>query len=148
MSLFDAMEISSSGLSAQRTRMKVISSNIANVNTTRTPGGGPYRRKEVIFGALPQAKSFMEELRTQEKDQGAREVKVLGVVEDSRPPKMKYDPSHPDANEEGYVALPNVDIVEEMTNLMVSKRSYEANLAAINATKNLIAKSLEIGGRA
>lgn len=147
MSLFSTMEISSSGLNAQRTRMKIISSNIANINTTRTPEGGPYRRREVIFGALPPQKSFMEELQAQEKDQGTRAVKVLGVVEDSRPPKMKYDPSHPDANEEGYVALPNVDITEEMTNLMVSKRSYEANLAAINATKNLISKSLEIGGR-
>jgi len=147
MSLFDSMQISSSGLAAQRMRMKLISSNIANVNTTRTPGGGPYRRREVIFGALPQQKSFMEELRGQENSQGAREVKVLGVVEDSRPPQMKYDPGHPDANEEGYVAMPNVDIVEEMTNMMVSKRSYEANLASINATKNLITKSLEIGGR-
>ncbi|MDT8446777.1 MAG: flagellar basal body rod protein FlgC [bacterium] len=147
MSLFDSMNVSSSGLAAQRTRMKVISSNIANVNTTRTPSGGPYRRREVIFGALPQQKSFLQELQNQEQDKGIREVKVLGVVEDSRPPKMKYDPSHPDANEEGYVALPNVDIVEEMTNLMVSKRSYEANLAAMNATKNLISKSLEIGGR-
>jgi len=147
MTLLDTMEIGSSGLSAQRMRMKMISSNLANINTTRTPGGGPYRRREVIFGALPQQKSFMEELRGQETDGGAREVKVLGVVEDSRPPKMKYDPSHPDANEEGYVALPNVDVVEEMTNMMVSKRSYEANLAVINATKNLISKSLEIGGR-
>jgi len=147
MSLLDTMQIGSSGLSAQRMRMKLISSNLANINTTRTPGGGPYRRREAIFGALPQQKSFMEELRGQEKDQGAREVRVLGVVEDSRPPKMKYDPSHPDANEEGYVALPNVDVVEEMTNMMVSKRSYEANLAVINATKNLISKSLEIGGR-
>lgn len=147
MSLFGSLETSSSGLSAQRTRMKVISSNIANINTTRTPGGGPYRRREVIFGALPAAKSFAEELKGQSENTGMRQVKVLGIVEDSRPPKMKYDPSHPDANEEGYVAMPNVDIVEEMTNMMVTKRSYEANIAAINATKNMITKSLEIGGR-
>ncbi len=78
-------------------------------------------------------------------DEGNRHVKVLGVVEDSRPPKLKYDPNHPDANEEGYVALPNIDIAEEMINLMVSKRSFEANIAAINATKNMITNALDIG---
>ena len=145
MSMFDAMEISSSGLSAQRTRMKVISSNIANINTTRTPAGGPYRRRDVIFGALPAEKNFQEELLSQTVDKGTRHVKVLGVVEDSRAPKLKYDPNHPDANEEGYVSLPNIDIAEEMTNLMISKRSFEANIASINATKNMITNALEIG---
>ncbi len=145
MSMLDSMEISSSGLSAQRTRMKTISSNIANVNTTRTPGGGPYRRKDAIFAAMPSHKSFLEELTSQEKDDGTRHVKVVGIVEDSRPPKMKYDPSHPDANEEGYVEMPNVDVVEEVTNMMVAKRSFEANIAAINATKNMILRALEIG---
>lgn len=145
MSLLDAMEISSSGLSAQRSRMKTISSNIANVNTTRTPGGGAYRRKEVIFAAMPSDKSFHDELVAQEKDDGTRHVKVVGVVEDSRPPQLKYDPNHPDANEEGYVELPNVDMVEEVTNMMVAKRSFEANIASINATKNMIIKALDIG---
>jgi flagellar basal-body rod protein FlgC len=145
MSMFDAMEISSSGLSAQRTRMKVISSNIANINTTRTPSGGPYRRRDVIFGALPAEKNFQEELVSQTVDKGNRHVKVLGVVEDSRAPKLKYDPNHPDANEEGYVALPNIDIAEEMINMMISKRSFEANIAAINATKNMITNALDIG---
>ncbi len=145
MSMLDSMEISSSGLSAQRIRMKTISSNIANINTTRTPGGGPYRRKETIFAAMPSHKSFLQELLDQEKDDGTRHVKVVGVVEDSRPPKMKYDPSHPDANEEGYVELPNIDIVEEVTNMMISRRSFEANIASINATKNMIIRSLEIG---
>jgi flagellar basal-body rod protein FlgC len=143
--MFNAMEISSSGLSAQRTRMKVISSNIANINTTRTPNGGPYRRRDVIFGALPAERNFQEELVSQTVDKGNRHVKVLGVVEDSRAPKLKYDPNHPDANEEGYVALPNIDIAEEMTNLMISKRSFEANIAAINATKNMITNALDIG---
>lgn len=145
MSMFDTMEISSSGLAAQRTRMKIISGNIANINTTRTPGGGAYRRREVVFGALPAEKNFLKELLSQEPDDGTRHVKVLGVVEDSRAPKLKYDPTHPDANEEGYVELPNVDITEEMTNMMISKRSFEANVAAINATKNMIANALEIG---
>lgn len=145
MSMFDSMEISSSGLSAQRTRMKIISSNIANINTTRTSSGGPYRRRDVIFGALPATKNFQEELISQTVDTGTRHVKVLGVVEDSRAPKLKYDPNHPDANEEGYVALPNIDVAEEMTNLMISKRSFEANIAAINATKNMITNALDIG---
>jgi flagellar basal-body rod protein FlgC len=145
MPLFDAMGISSSGLAAQRTRMKVIASNIANVSTTRTPGGGPYRRREAIFAAMPGNKNFHEELISQKADDGLRHVKVVGIVEDSRAPKMKYDPDHPDANEEGYVEMPNIDVVEEMTNMMVAKRSYEANIAAINATKNMIIKALEIG---
>ncbi len=145
MSMFDSMEISSSGLSAQRTRMKTISSNIANINTTRTPGGGPYRRKETIFAAMPADKTFHEVLVNQEKDDGTRQVKVVGVVEDTRPPKMKYEPTHPDANEEGYVEMPNIDIVEEVTNMMIAKRSYEANIASINATKNMILRTLEIG---
>jgi len=145
MSLLSALEISSSGMAAQRMRLKVIASNIANVNTTRTPGGGAYRRKDVILGALPPEKSFQDEMMSLEKDEGIRHVKVLGIAEDARPMKMKYDPHHPDANEEGYVELPNVDIVEEMTNLMNSKRSFEANVAAINATKNMITKALEIG---
>jgi len=145
MSMFDSMEISSSGLSAQRIRMKTISSNIANVNTTRTPGGGPYRRKEAIFAALPSHKSFQQELISRQKDDGTRHVKVVGIAEDGRAPKMKYDPRHPDANEEGYVEMPNIDVVEEMTNMMVAKRSFEANIAALNATKNMIGKALEIG---
>ncbi len=143
--MFDSLEIASSGLSAQRLRLKVISSNIANVNTTRTPGGGPYRRKDVIFGALPSHKSFLEELKDRTPDDGARHVKVLGVTEDSKPARMVYEPGHPDANEEGFVAMPNIDIVEEMTNLMVARRSFEANIAAMNATKQMISKALEIG---
>ena len=144
-SMFDTLEISSSGLSAQRMRMKVLSSNIANANTTRTPGGGPYKRRDVIFGAMPSHKSFTEELRNQTKDDGARHVKVLGVVEDQRAPRLIYNPNHPDSNEEGYVAMPNIDVSEEMTNIMISRRSFEANIAAINATKHMITKSLEIG---
>ena len=145
MSMFDTMEISSSGLAAQRTRMKVISSNIANANTTRTPEGGPYKRRDVVFGALPSEKSFAQELQSKEQDMGFRHVKVLGIVEDSRPPKLKYEPDHPDANEEGYVAMPNIDMVEEMTNMMIAKRSFEANIAAINATKQMVTQSLDIG---
>lgn len=146
MSMFDAMNASSSGLSAQRLRMNVISSNIANINTTRTPSGGPYRRRDTIFAALPPEKNFLNELKAaQDADPGTRNVKVVGIVEDSRPPIMKYDPNHPDANEEGYVEMPNIDITEEMVNLMQARRSFEANIAAFNATKNMASKALEIG---
>lgn len=145
MSLFDSMNASSSGLAAQRVRMNTVSSNIANINTTRTPTGGPYRRKETIFAALPAERSFLEELRNQEKDNGIRHVKVVGVVEDSRTPLLKYDPSHPDANEKGYVEMPNIDLTEEMVNLMQARRSFEANIAAFNASKNMALKALEIG---
>lgn len=147
MSLFNSMEVSSSGLAAQRMRIKVISSNIANINTTRTPSGGPYRRKDTIFAALPDQKSFMDELRALEEknDDGTRHVKVVGIVEDSRSPILKYDPNHPDANEAGYVEMPNIDMNEEMVNMMQARRSYEANVAAFNVTKALANKALEIG---
>ena len=144
-SMLGTLEISSSSLSAQRMRMKVIASNIANVNTTRTPQGGPYRRKDVIFGALPAEKNFLEELKAQKTNSGIRHVKVLGVIEDTRAPKMAYKPNHPDANEEGYLAMPNIDISEEITNMMISRRSFEASVAAMNATKQMITKALEIG---
>lgn len=145
MSLFKAMSTSSSGLAAQRMRMNVISSNIANINTTRTSEGGPYRRRDTVFAALPPDRSFLEELKSQKLDNVNRHVKVVGIVEDSRPPIMKYDPNHSDANEDGYVAMPNVDVTEEMVNLMQAKRSFEANIAAFNATKNMALRALEIG---
>ena len=132
MPFFDAMGASSSGLTAQRTRMNVISSNIANINTTRTPEGGPYRRKDTMFAALPSAKSFQDELIALEKNKDdPMHVKVVGIVEDSRPPTMKYDPNHPDANEEGYVAMPNVKLPIEMMNLGVATRTYQANAAIL-----------------
>ncbi|KAK3606955.1 hypothetical protein CHS0354_018551 [Potamilus streckersoni] len=142
------MDASSSGLSTQRIRLNVISGNIANINTTRTPEGGPYRRKETMVAALPKDKSFLEELRNAGKNQeegDIRHAKVVGVVEDSRAPIMKFDPSHPDANEEGYVAMPNIDIYEEMVNLMQSRTSYEANVNAFNVAKGLAMRALEIG---
>jgi len=145
MSLFNAMYSSSSGLSAQRLRMNVISSNIANINTTRTPTGGPYRRREAVFAALPPERDFLEELHSFEQSDAPSHVKVVGIVEDGRAPIMKYDPTHPDANEEGYVEMPNVDVTEEMVNLMQARRSFEANIAAFNATKSMAKKALEIG---
>ena len=145
MNFLTAMETSSSGLAAQRYRINILSTNIANSQTTRTPEGGPYRRRDVVFGALPPQRTFAEELRARVQPDDPLHVKVLGVVTDQRPPLLKYDPSHPDANEEGYVAFPNVNPMEEMVNLMLASRSYEANVAAFNATKAMALKALEIG---
>lgn len=145
MNILSAMETSSSGMAAQRYRMNIISANIANAQTTRTPEGGPYRRREVIFGALPAQRSFEEELRSQVKPDDPLHAKVLGVAVDERPPLLKYDPAHPDSNEEGYVAMPNIDPMEEMVNMMLATRSYQANVAAFNATKGMALRALEIG---
>jgi len=145
MNFLGSMATSSSGMSAQRFRMNIISSNIANAQTTRTPEGGPYRRRDVIFGALPAPRTFAEELRSKVTEETPLHAKVLGVSVDERSPILKYDPSHPDANEEGYVAMPNVNPMEEMVNLMLASRSYEANVAAFNATKSMALRALEIG---
>ncbi len=145
MNFLSAMATSSSGMAAQRFRMNIISANIANAQTTRTPEGGPYRRRDVIFGALPAPRTFVEELRSQVREDTPLHAKVLGVSVDERSPILKYDPSHPDANEEGYVAMPNINTMEEMVNLMLASRSYEANVAAFNATKSMALKALEIG---
>jgi len=124
--------------------MNVISSNLANANTTRTPEGGPYRRKEVVMAAYPAQQSFEDILKARLTDR-VSEVKVVGIVNDTRPFVSKYDPQHPDANEEGYVLMPNVNIVREMVNMMSATRNYEANVTAINATKSMALKALEIG---
>ena len=147
MNILSAMETSSSGMAAQRYRMNIISTNIANSQTTRTPEGGPYRRRDVIFGALPAPRTFEQELRSLMEGRGDDpiHVKVLGVAVDERPPILRYDPSHPDSNEEGYVAYPNINPVEEMVNLTLASRSYEANVAAFNAAKNMAMRAMEIG---
>lgn len=144
MNLLDSLHTSSSALSAQRVRMNVISSNLANANTTRTPEGGPYRRKEVLMAAYPAQRTFEDILNANLTD-SVSEVKVVGVVNDTRPFITKYDPQHPDANENGYVLMPNVNIVKEMVDMMSATRNYEANVTAINATKSMALKALEIG---
>ena len=115
MNFLDALHISSSGLAAQRLRMNLISSNLANINTTRTPQGGPYRRREAIFSALPVRRSFHNVLRSQVSGR-LPGVRVVGFTTDHRPPILKHDPSHPDADKRGYVAMPNINIIEEMVN--------------------------------
>lgn len=146
MSLFKAIDISASGLTAQRLRMDTISENIANVNTTRTPAGGPYRRKVVVFEAREPEKGFgavfSQALGEQDAGDG---VRVVRIAEDNSPFKMVYDPSHPDANAQGYVMMPNVNIVTEMVNMISATRAYEANATAVKSSKDIALKALEIG---
>ena len=144
MDFFSALDTSASGLSAQRIRMNVISSNLANIHTTRTPEGGPYQRKDVVFAAGGQASDFNSMLRDRMADPSTP-VEVVGVVNDTKEPLLKYDPQHPDADDSGYVALPNINLMEEMVNLLSATRSYEANVSAIKASKSMIQKALEIG---
>ena len=144
MDFFDAMNISSTALSAQRLRMNLISGNLANANTTRTQQGGPYRRKEAVFAAQPANQSFKRILADRQNNK-LLTVKVASVIEDRNPPVMKYDPQHPDANEKGYVAMPNINLMEEMVNMISATRGYEANVTALQAAKNMALKALEIG---
>ena len=145
MGFLDALRASASGLSAQRVRMKLIASNLANVNTTRTEEGGPYQRREPIFAAdSAPISSFKDVLKAREEGDVV-EVHTVGVVKDGREPVMKYEPDHPDADEKGFVAMPNNSVTEEMVNLVSASRSYEANIAAVKATKNMVMKALEIG---
>ncbi len=130
-------------MSAQRARMNSISSNIANINTTQTPEGGPYRRKDVVFESVPDAKSFSDVVLSQ--NSKADQVHVADVIYDKKAPILKYEPSHVDANDEGFVAYPNINLMEEMTNMVQATRSYEANVQAIQATKDMALSALEIG---
>ena len=137
-------DISASGLQAQRVRMQLISSNLANLESTRTVQGGPYRRREAVFSSTPlRAEPFDSVLRLA--TPASQAVRVSAIVEDSRAPKRVYDPSHPDADPEGFIALPHINLMEEMVNLMSATRSYEANATVIDAAKNMALRALEIG---
>lgn len=146
MSFFDSLDISASGLTAQRLRMDLISQNIANANTTRTEDGTPYRRKVALFQQRDGNRPFSDYLTEASASKiGGGGVRVLRVMEDSSPLKKVYDPGNPDADKEGYVMMPNVDVTTEMVNMISASRSYEANVSALNATKNMAMKALEIG---
>ena len=149
MSFFGSLDVSVSGLTAQRLRMDIIAENIANVDTTRTEDGSPYKRKTVLFQERgsnhPFAEYFERVMRGRIND--TRGVRVTRIVEDNRPGSKVYDPGHPDADADGYVTKPNVNIVEEMVNMISASRSYEANITALGATKSIIAKTLEMGAR-
>lgn len=137
--------VSSSGMTAQRMRMNTISSNIANINTTRTPEGGPYRRKDVVFESMPDARNFGEILGAGSPKANVQRVQVTDVLSDTKAPLMKYEPEHPDANEDGYVAYPNINLMEEMTNMIQATRAYEANVSTLQSAKDMALSSLEIG---
>lgn len=146
MSIFNSINISASGLTAERLRMDIISKNIANANTTRTANGTPYRRQIVTFKTndnnMPFSEYFKRAKGQEVKPSG---VEVTSIQDDPTPFKSVYEPGHPDANEDGYVLMPNVDMVSEMANLISASRAYEANVTAINGTKAMALKALEIG---
>ena len=142
MSLFGGLEISASALTAERLRMDVVAENLANAQTTRGADGQPYRRKEVVLQERPG--SFGASLSAAMSKSNGGGVEVAAVVEDQTPLKRVYDPGHPDADADGYVAMPNVDTVTEMVDLIDAQRAYEANVTAMSASKQMFAKTLEI----
>lgn len=146
MDFFTAMEVSASGLGAERVRMNIASSNLANVNTTSTPQGGPYQRRDVVLSSRAvkstrvaggAAGGFFSEV--------VQAVSVDGVVADQTPPRLEYDPGHPDADPDGYVAYANVNIVEEMVDMITASRAYEAGISALSTAVSLAERALSIG---
>jgi flagellar basal-body rod protein FlgC len=148
MDLFKILGVSSTGMQAQRSRMTVVTGNMVNSETTRTPEGGPYKRRDVVFQAVPledESSTLTTIGLPQRLSSGIVGVEVAGVRESAKTPKRIYDPHHPDADAEGYVAYPDINVMEEMADLMSAVRSYEANLAVFNATKGLLRRLLEFG---
>ena len=153
MAFLSSIDIVGSGITAQHLRLDVISENITNMNTTRTEAGGAYRRKVTVFQAESGKDSFRDKLAAAQgrklvsNDGFARTagVRVAGILEDQSDFKLKFDPTDPDANEDGYVELPNVDLVKEITDGMAASQAYSANVTAFNLMKNVISKGLEIG---
>jgi flagellar basal-body rod protein FlgC len=143
VSLFSAIAISASGMDAQRTRAELITENMANADTTRTPEGGPYRRKDAVFTSTPAGQTFSQALSEFTGDL-AQGVSVSRIVVDDSDPERRYLPGHPDADPDGYVAFPRINPAEEMVDLMSASRGYQANVAAISAVKDMMARSLDI----
>ena len=141
MSIFNAMKINASGLTLERMKIDTISSNIANVNTTRTTDGGPYKRKEVLFEEMV-SKSY--NAATKKEERVSKGVKVTQIYEDPNNLQRVYEPEHPDADLEGYVTRPNVNLLDEMVSLMEAQRTYEANTTALKASKSILNKAIEI----
>ena len=144
MGMFDAMEVSASGLTAERMRMDVVAQNLANAQTTRGVDGQPYRRKEVVLAERQGEGSFGAALAGAMSGAKPAGVEVAAIAEDQTPLKQVYDPSHPDADANGYVQMPNVDSVAEMVDLISAQRAYEANVTAMQAAKQMFAKTLEL----
>ena len=141
MSLFSSLSVSASGMSAQRARAELIVENLANSQTTRTGDGGPYKRKDAVFTSTPQDSPFASIF---ESELGPQGVAMTDVVEDSRPPIRRYQPGHPDADDSGYVSYPNINPAEDMVDLIGSSRGYQANVSAMSAVKDMIAKSIDL----
>jgi flagellar basal-body rod protein FlgC len=143
MSLFSLLSVSSSGMAAQRSRAELLVENIANAETTRTPEGGPYRRKDTVFVTEEQTSPFSAVFQA-EIGRGSSGVRVAEVLQDTSEPEKRYLPGHPDADKDGYVAFPNIKPVEDMVDLMSATRGYQANVSAIGAVKDMIQRSIDL----
>jgi flagellar basal-body rod protein FlgC len=141
MSLFTSLSVSASGMAAQRTRAELLTENLANAETTRTPEGGPYKRKDVVFSSEAQSSPFASIFQTEIQANG---VGVADVIEDTSAPDKRYIPGHPDADASGYVAFPHINPAEDMVDLMGASRGYQANIAAMSAVKDMIHRSLDL----
>jgi flagellar basal-body rod protein FlgC len=145
MSLFSALSVSASGMAAQRTRTELLVENLANAETTRTPDGGPYRRKDAIFESSDVSSAFSD-LFAVETDPQSTGVKVSNITVDQSEPEKRYMPGHPDADKDGYVSFPKINPAEDMVDLMGATRNYEGNIAAISAVKDMIQRSISLLG--
>ena len=143
MSLFSVLSVSASGMTAQRTRAELLVENLANSETTRTPDGGPYRRKDVVFTSAAQTSPFGAVFQT-EMGSGVTGVQVSDVVQDNSEPLKRYLPGHPDADANGYVAFPKINPAEDMADLISASRGYQGNIAAMNAIKDMIHRSIDL----
>jgi flagellar basal-body rod protein FlgC len=143
MSLFSVLSVSASGMSAQRARAELLVENLANSETTRTPEGGPYRRKDAVFTSSPQTSPFAAVFQT-EMGSGVDGVEVADIVEDTREPDKRYLPGHPDADQDGYVAFPRINPAEDMVDLLSAQRGYQGNVAAMTAIKDMILHSIDL----
>ena len=139
MDIFRVIELSAAGMSAQKSRMNVVAGNLANIGTTRTPDGGPFRRRNVIFRSVPIQEGFPLH------SPGIQTVEVAGIKESNRKFRTVYDPGHPDANDIGYVSFPDINVMEETVDMLSAVRSYEANMTAFNASKAMIRRLLTLG---
>ena len=146
MGMFDSNDISASALTAEKTRMDIINKNMANANTTRATGGMPYRRQMVVYQEN-KSTPFSAYLDKQNNKFNGKGVVISEIVEDDTPFRLIYEPGHPDADENGYVKLPNVEIVKEMVDMIDAQRTYEANITAMNSTKSMLLRALDIGRR-
>ncbi|MFH0899339.1 MAG: flagellar basal body rod protein FlgC [Pseudomonadota bacterium] len=145
MDFFTSMEISAAGLAAERVRMNVASSNLANINTTQTPAGGPYQRRDVILMSRPVDSAFVVGGLAGGPSEAVQQVSVEAIVQDQSPPRLEYDPEHPDADPDGNVAYPNVNIIEEMVDMITASRAYEAGITALDTAVSLAERAVSIG---